>query len=212
MKVLEVKSLPLEGVKVLRLARFRDERGYFVEHFRQSDFARDPQLGFLREARLLQCNESHSKAGVIRGLHFQWNPFQGKLVRTVMGRMVDLVLDIRKGSPTFGQIVAYDLPADLAAPFQEWIWVPPGFAHGTLFTEPGVIEYFCSGEYSPGCEAGISPAAPDLDWRLCDPVLKRLFDTTAASGPVLSEKDRNGCTLEQWRQDSRSDQFLFGPL
>ena len=98
----------------------------------------------------------------------------GKLVRTLSGRMVDMILDIRKGSTTFGKIIAYDMPSEHEADYNEWIWVPPGFAHGNFFTEDSTIEYFCSGEYSPGCEAGISPLAADIDWSLCEGSLKEL--------------------------------------
>ena len=136
MKLLHVQSLALEAVKVVRLARFPDDRGYFAENYRVSDFQRLEGLEFLGGSRVLQCNESFSRPGTIRGLHFQWNPFQGKLVRTVFGRMVDMVLDIRLTSPTFGKIICYDLPEDRAAAYQEWIWVPPGFAAGFTPSPP----------------------------------------------------------------------------
>ena len=109
-------------------ARFRDHRGFFTEHFRESDVAGDERLAGLRGVRFSQTNESFSRTGTIRGMHFQWNPFMGKLVRTVFGRMVDLVLDIRKGSPTFGRMIAYDMPSRLEDDSAAWIWVPPGFA------------------------------------------------------------------------------------
>jgi len=211
MKLVSVNSLALQGVKVIRSARFRDARGYFTEHYRQSDFSKLPELGFLQDVAFVQCNESFSRSGTIRGLHFQWNPYQGKLVRTVFGRMVDLVLDIRLGSPTLGEIVCYDLPADRGADFQEWIWVPPGFAHGTFFPEDGVIEYLCTGEYSPGCEAGISPFAGDLDWTRCEPGLKGLFDLVASSNPLMTDKDRHGFSMREWLADQRSGQFVSGP-
>ena len=93
----------------------------------------------------------------------------GKLVRTIRGHMIDVVLDIRKGSPTYGKIIAHDMPVQGDEDYAEWIWVPPGFAHGNTFPADTVIEYLCSGEYSPGNEAGISPVADDLDWSLCEP-------------------------------------------
>lgn len=210
MKILSVASLALPDVKVIRFARFTDHRGYFTEPFRRSDFDQHPDLGFLRGLGLPQMNESWSKAGVIRGLHFQWNPFMGKLVRTVSGRMVDLFLDIRLGSPTFGRIAAHDMPASDEAPHGEWIWVPPGFAHGNFFSETSRIEYLCSGEYSPGCEAGLSPVAPDLDWSACDPGLKREFDALVASGAIISEKDTAGLTLTAWQADERAKHFIHG--
>ena len=210
MKIVSVTSLPIPEVKVIRYQRFADHRGYFTETYRKSDFDRHPELGFLRGIDFTQCNESHSKSGTVRGLHFQWNPYMGKLVRTVAGRMVDLVLDIRKRSPTFGKIVACDLPCDPAASFGEWIWVPVGFAHGNYYPEESRIEYFCTGEWSPQCEAGVSPLAPDIDWSQCDPALKREFDGIIAAGPLLTDKDRDGFSLRSWLADARSDNFVFG--
>ncbi len=133
----------------------------------------------------------------------------GKLVRTLSGRMVDMVLDIRKGSKTFGKIIAYDMPADSNADFGEWIWVPPGFAHGNYFDRESRIEYFCSGEYNPACEAGISPVAEDIDWSLCDPLLKNGFDAIVADNPLFSEKDKKGHTLSSWIGNPNSGQFIF---
>src|ERR1043166_2082030 len=168
MKILELKTLRIPEIKVLRFARFTDERGYFTETYRKSDFDQISDCRSLQEATFVQCSESYSRAGTIRGLHFQWNPYMGKLVRTVLGHMVDLVLDIRLDSPTFGHIVAYDMPADPTANFAEWIWIPPGFAHGNFFTEHSQIEYLCSGSYNGNCESGISPLSEDIDWSLCD--------------------------------------------
>jgi dTDP-4-dehydrorhamnose 3,5-epimerase len=209
MQILDVKSLEIPDIKVIRFSRFADRRGFFAECFRKSDFMTHPQLSFMRGIEFFQCNESYSKPGTIRGLHFQWNPYMGKLVRTQKGRMTDLGLDIRKGSPTFGKIIGYDMPADLNADFGEWIWLPPGFAHGNYFMEESHIEYLCSGEYSPGCEAGISPFAVDLDWSMCDPELKAEFDAIASAGPLMTEKDKNGYSLSSWTGNPDSDRFIF---
>jgi dTDP-4-dehydrorhamnose 3,5-epimerase len=210
MKVLSVSALAIPDIKVVRFARFADHRGYFTEPFRRSDFDRHPDLAFLRGVALPQMNESWSRPGTVRGLHFQWNPFMGKLVRTVHGRMVDLFLDIRLGSPTFGQAAMYDLPAPTEEAWGEWIWVPPGFAHGNFFAVESRIEYLCSGEYSPGCEAGISPLAADIDWSLADPVLKREFDALMNGAALMSDKDRQALTLAAWRSDPRSQHFVYG--
>ena len=210
MKILEVVPLALPEVKVVRFARFADARGYFTEVFRKSDFFGHPRMGFLEGAEFLQVNESLSQPGVVRGLHFQWGPPMGKLVRTVRGRMVDLFMDIRKGSPSFGKIAAHDMPSDPGRSYGEWIWVPPGFAHGNFFTEPTAIEYFCTGEYGPGREAGISPLAGAIDWSLCDPKLRRLFDEVSARA-VMSDKDRGGLTVAAWSSDPRSEQFVYAP-
>jgi dTDP-4-dehydrorhamnose 3,5-epimerase len=209
MRILAVESLAIPDIKVIRYGRFPDYRGFFAEHFRKSDFATNPSLDFMSRIEFLQCNESFSKPGTIRGLHFQWNPYMGKLVRTLSGRMVDMVLDIRKGSPQFGKIIACDMPARLDSDFGEWIWVPPGFAHGNFFSENTHIEYFCSGEYSPGCEAGISPFSTDIDWALCDSGLKKEFDKIAAGTPLITDKDRKGYSLSSWIENPNSNQFLF---
>ena len=212
MKLIGVTDLALQGVKAIRFGRFRDERGYFTETWRRSDFARLPELAFLHGTEFGQANESLSRPGTIRGLHLQWNPYMGKLVRTVAGRMVDLVLDVRKGSPTWGKAIAYDMPYDPAADYADWIWVPPGFAHGNYFTVESRIEYLCTGEYSPGGEAGISPLADDIDWSLCDPALRAELDALVAAGPWISPKDRDGLSLTAWGADERSAHFVQGRL
>ena len=209
MKILHVRDLKLAGIKIIRYGRYPDVRGFFAEHLRESDLRSHTQLSFMREIEFLQCNESYSKPGTIRGLHFQWNPYMGKLVRTLRGRMIDMVLDIRKGSPTFGKIVGYDMRATLNSDFGEWIWVPPGFAHGNFFPEDTYIEYFCSGEYNPECEAGISPFAADIDWSFFDSELKGEFDAIASASPLMSEKDRNGYSLSSWIENSNSNHFLW---
>lgn len=140
-------------------------------------------------------------------MHFQWNPYMGKLVRPVYGHFVDMALDIRLGSSTFGKIIAYDLPAQENRDYDEWIWVPIGFAHGVFFLEESKIEYFCTGEYSPGCEAGISPMAKDINWSLCEPRLKKIFDEVAKT-PIISEKDQRGMSVAQWKGDARAKNFV----
>lgn len=212
MKILEVSRLAIPEVRVLRFARFMDDRGYFTESYRQSDVDGEAAAWFLHGSPFVQVNESYSRAGVIRGLHFQWNPFMGKLVRTVSGRMVDLVLDIRRDSPTFGSIIAHDMPSGLSLDSCEWIWVPAGFAHGNFFTEPTIIEYFCTGEHSPGCEAAVSPLADDLDWSLCSPELRREFDDLVGRGVVISDKDQAAGTVTSWKADTRSVNFRYDEL
>lgn len=209
MKILEVKTLALPEVKVIKFARFLDGRGYFTEPFRESDFFNHPAMKFMGMAHFSQVNESYSKPGVVRGLHFQWNPYMGKLVRTVMGHMADMVMDIRLGSPNFGKIIAYDMPTAEDEGFGEWIWVPVGFAHGNFYMKESKIEYFCTSEYSPTTEAGISPLAQDIDWSLCDPKMKQQFDTIIGNNPMISDKDRQGLTLTQWKQDERSQAFQY---
>jgi dTDP-4-dehydrorhamnose 3,5-epimerase len=212
MKLLTVKTLQIDAIKVIGFARFNDHRGYFTELYRKSDFKEHSDMTFMKDVEFVQCNESYSKKGTVRGLHFQWNPYMGKLVRTVSGRMVDMVLDIRKGSPTFGKIILYNMPADKQADYSEWIWVPPGFAHGNFFPEDTIIEYFCSGEYSPGCEAGISPLAKDIDWSLCDASLKKLYDKIVPETSLITDKDKNGFSVSKWKINERSNNFIYGEL
>ena len=209
MKLLAAKRLEIPEIKVIRFARFRDERGYFTEHFRRSDLQTNPLTPFMQGVEFVQANESFSRATTVRGLHFQWNPYMGKLVRTLHGHMVDVVLDIRKGSPTFGKAIAYDMPSERSEEFNEWIWVPPGFAHGNTFLVDTSIEYLCSGQYSPGNEAGISPLAEDIDWSLCDPSLRETFHDIASNSALMTDKDRNGFTVSAWERDERSGNFVY---
>lgn len=201
MKILEVKSLAFPEIKVIKYERFTDNRGYFTETFRKSDLENIAGSDIFKTSKIVQVNESYSKKGTVRGLHFQWDPALGKLVRTQFGHMVDLILDIRKGSPNFGKIIAYDMPQNSANDFSEWIYVPYGFAHGNFYLEDSAIEYFCTGEYNPNNEAGISPLATDIDWSLCDIKLKELFDNKIRPNALISEKDKNGHTLKSWRKN-----------
>lgn len=208
MKLLNVQPREIPDVKVLRYGRFKDERGYFTEPFRLSEL-QSVLKGF--EEGIVQVNESFSKKNILRGLHFQWNPYMGKLVRTLSGRMVDLFLDIRQGSPFYGKISAYAMPFQCESEFAEWIWIPPGFAHGNFFSEETTIEYICTGEYSPGCEAGICPLSEDLDWSLCPTALKKEFENIALQ-VILSEKDKRNPTLTQWTADPRAEHFIYEQL
>ena len=206
MKIIEIKSLAIPDVKVIRFGKFPDHRGYFTESFRRNDFN---AIDFLKGLEFFQSNESYSKKGTIRGIHFQFDPAMGKLVRTLSGCMIDMVMDIRKGSPTFGKIIAYEMPASPDLDYGEWIWVPPGFAHGNYFNKPTLIEYYCTAQYNPNGEAGISPLSPDIDWSLCDKKLKKIFDGIVSKGALMTDKDKNGFSLKAWNEDSRSNHFLW---
>ena len=208
MKILKVMSLALPEIKVIQYKRFTDERGYFTEAFNKAEFDSNVELSFLKDTQFVQANESYSKKNAVRGLHFQWSPYQAKLIRTVFGHMTDLIMDIRKGSPTYGKIIAYDLPADHEREYGELIWVPVGFAHGGYYPEESQIEYLCTSNWNPQNEAGIFPMAPDIDWSLCDVGLKTKFDEVVGGTPLISDKDKNGFTLAQWSQSPNADQFL----
>lgn len=209
MKILEVKNLALPGVKVIRFGRFLDSRGYFAETFRQSDVQENLELAFLKPFTFVQTNESFARAGVVKGLHFQWQPPLGKLLRTVQGHMVDIILDIRKNSPAFGKIILYDLPANTLQDYNEWIWLPPGVAHGNFFLQDSLNEYFFTAHYNPKAEAGISPLAEDFDWTVCDPVLKQQFEKLGREEILISEKDKNGMSLTAWKSDLRSENLIY---
>lgn len=206
MVILEVKSLAIPEVKVIRYKRFVDERGYFTETYRREDFEKSLS-GILRDFRIEQVNESRSKKGVVRGLHLQWNPYMGKLVRTLYGHMVDIVVDVRLGSPTFGKGIMYDMPANLDKDYGEWIWVPVGFVHGNFYLEDSAIEYFCTGRYSPGNEAGIYPFAEDIDWSLADERLVKQFKALEGKA-IMSEKDRQGLSLKEWSSSEPAKKFF----
>src|SRR3989344_6332458 len=109
MNVIQTKQLAIPGIKVIRFGRFLDARGYFTETLRKSDVAKNKELEFIKDVNFVQFNENYVKAGVLKGLHFQWQPPLGKLLRTVSGHMVDMILDVRKNSPTEGKIILYDM-------------------------------------------------------------------------------------------------------
>jgi len=211
MNILSVKSLAIPDIKVIRFSRFRDHRGFFTEPYRHSNLAENSNLSFFSKLHIVQANESFSKANVIRGLHFQWNPYMGKLVRTILGHMVDLFLDIRLNSPTFGKIGGYEMPYNNDTDYDEWIWVPPGFAHGNYFLTPTKIEYLCTGEYSQNNEAGISPLAKDIDWSFFDKKLRNQFQNLVKKA-IITDKDREALSVEKWKLDRRSKNFIYGKV
>jgi dTDP-4-dehydrorhamnose 3,5-epimerase len=196
MKISSITEQQIPGLKIINFDRFMDQRGFFNETFRASDFINNELKVFLPNG-IMQSNESFSHKNVLRGLHFQWEPSMGKLVRTIAGHMVDLVLDLRQGSPTQGKIMAFDMPAKSTNTFSSWIWVPEGCAHGNYFLEDSYIEYFCSGSYNGECEAGISPFAKDIDWSICDSSLKNKFNELKDSF-IVTPKDINGLSVNNW--------------
>ena len=169
---MEVIKTALDGVVVIEPRLFEDARGYFFESFSQREF--DEKVG---KVVFVQDNESKSSYGVMRGLHFQRPPFtQSKLVRCVKGAVLDVAVDIRKGSPTYGQHVAVELTEEN----HRQIFIPKGFAHGfAVLSETAVFQYKCDEFYHPEAEGGINIIDDSLgiDWRI--PVNRA----------VLSEKD-----------------------
>ncbi len=175
---LTVRSTPLDGVLLLEPRVFRDERGFFVETFRQEQFAR---LGL--DVEFVQDNHSRSGRGTIRALHFQTPPGQAKLVRCARGSVWDAVVDLRRSSRTFGHAWGVELSDE-----NHWqVFLPAGFAHGFCVTsETADVVYRCSAYYVPAAERGIAWNSPELAiaW--------------PAKSPVLSERDRRHPTFAQY--------------
>jgi len=209
MEILEVASLIFPEVKTISYARFSDERGFFAEVYKRSDFQNNAKLHFLKNKELTQINISYSKKGVVRGLHFQLNPKMDKLVRIIQGRMIDVFMDIRIGSPNFGKIAAYEMSSHEEDRQNQWIWIPVGFAHGVVFLENTLIEYICTAEYNLQGEVTISPIAKDIDWSLCDENLKAQVYKMIKERSVMSEKDKSGLSVSGWKNHPDSQNLLF---
>ncbi len=158
---MNVIQTSLPGVILFEPRVFGDDRGYFFESFRLDVFEQHagPHV-------FVQDNESFSRHGVLRGLHFQKPPFtQGKLVRVILGTVLDVAVDIRRGSPTFGRHVAEVLSAEN----HRSMWIPPGFAHGfAVLSDSALFSYKCDAFYAPGHDAGIAWNDPLLaiDWKI----------------------------------------------
>jgi len=174
------ESTPLPGLLVLRPQVWRDARGWFLETFNMRSFAK--ATGF--PVHFVQDNESLSGAGVVRGLHFQTAPHaQGKLVRVISGAVLDVCLDIRPHSSTFGRHFAMRLDGDA----KTMLWIPDGFAHGfRTLEEDTIFSYKCTGPYEKSAERTIlwNDHALNIAWGIDD--------------PVLSEKDRNGTPFAEF--------------
>lgn len=162
----EFEKLSLDGLVLVKPRVFPDERGFFVETYKRRDFAAN---GIPEE--FVQDNHSKSAKGVLRGLHYQRAPrAQGKLVRCTAGAILDVGVDIRKGSPTFGKWAA----AELSAANAHMLYLPPGFAHGFLvLSDTAEILYKCTAEYAPSDEGGIVWNDPEIGvrWGIAAPAL-----------------------------------------
>ena len=197
---MKVIKTSLDGVLIIEPRVFKDERGYFFESFSQREFDEKvtPILG--HSINFVQDNESMSSYGVMRGLHFQRPPYtQSKLVRCVKGAVLDVAVDIRKGSPTFGQHVAVELTEDNHRQF----FVPRGFAHGfAVLSEVAIFQYKCDNFYAPQADGGISIKDESLgiDWRI--PINRA----------ILSEKDTLHDCLKDFESPFSIDMNLYPEL
>lgn len=159
--MINVIETTLPGIVIIEPKVFGDDRGYFVESYSQREF--DEKV---RPVRFVQDNESKSRYGVVRGLHFQKGRYaQSKLVRVVEGRVLDVAVDIRRGSPTFGRHVAVELTSEN----KRQLFIPRGFAHGfSVLSETAIFQYKCDNLYAPESEGSVLWNDPDLaiDWKI----------------------------------------------
>lgn len=192
---MEVIKTAIEGVVIIEPKIFGDSRGYFFESFSQRVFEEK-----VRKINFVQDNESMSSYGVMRGLHFQAPPFtQSKLVRCVKGAVLDVAVDIRKGSPTYGQHVAVELTEDNHRQF----FVPRGFAHGfAVLSETAIFQYKCDNFYAPQADGGISIKDDSLgiDWKI------------PTENALLSEKDTLHECLKDFDSPFSIDMNLYPEL
>jgi dTDP-4-dehydrorhamnose 3,5-epimerase len=180
----------LNGLQVFTVKRFNDNRGFLLESYTRSGLR---ARGI--DAEFKQAIQSRSRRGVVRGLHFQWDPLQGKLVRCVAGAILDVAVDIRPGSPTIGDHAALEMTEEN----DRALWIPPGFAHGFMALADGTeVFYECTAEWAPSAEGGIlwSDPALGVDWPACD--------------AIASQKDNRLPTLAQWLKDPRAAFFPIG--
>jgi len=186
---IRVENRCLDEVVVLVPEIYQDGRGFFSETFRADQFE---SLGL--PSRFVQDNHSRSVRGVIRGLHFQWDPPMGKLMRVTVGGAFLVAVDIRKGSPTLGEWVGVEATSDN----RRCVWAPAGFARGfCALSEVTEIQYKCTGVYNGRAESAIRWNDPEIGvkWPLED--------------AIVSEKDRNAGSLKEWLNSTDSEHFVY---
>ena len=169
----EIVKTKISDLYIIKPQVFEDARGYFFESYNKQEFIR---LGI--DKNFVQDNESRSQKGVIRGLHYQKPPYgQGKLVRVMRGAVLDVAVDIRESSPTYGEWVAVELTQD-----NKWMyWIPPGFAHGFAALEDNTVFFYkCTSVYHPESEGSIRWNDPNLniDWGIDNPIISKRDENT----------------------------------
>jgi len=186
---LKIESLALNGLMVLVPEVFQDERGYFMEVFRADRFS---EAGL--PASFVQENQSYSRMGVLRGLHFQWDPPMGKLMRVTRGRAFVVAVDLRLGSPTLGKWFGIEAsPENRRA-----VWAPASFARGFLALSEGVeVQYLCTGVYNSKAESGIRWDDPDIGVQWPE------------RPSLISEKDRQAQTFKEWMESPAAKHFTY---
>ena len=176
-----VTKSDIEGILIIEPTLHSDDRGYFFESFNERDFAKATGI----TTHFVQDNESRSAEGVVRGLHFQLPPFaQSKLVRVIEGEILDIAVDIRRGSPTFGRYIAVRLSGEN----HSQLYIPRGFAHGFVVVQgDAIVQYKCDNYYAPACERTIRWNDPKLniDWGV------------DLQSVILSARDSEAATLDE---------------
>lgn len=186
----QIESRHLGDIVVLVPQTFEDERGFFMESFTAHKFK---ALGLPHE--FVQDNHSRSKKGVVRGLHFQWDPPMGKLMRVTVGSAFVVAVDIRKGSPTLGQWFGLEVSAEN----KRQVWAPAGFATGLcVHSEFGEVQYKCTSPYNSAGESGIRFDDPDIG-----------IEWPEIGDYLLSERDRNAQSLTQWLSSPHSEHLRY---
>ena len=184
-----IEPTAIEDVKIVRPEVFQDSRGFFTEVYRKDQFE---ALGL--PSTFVQLNHSRSARAVLRGLHFQWDPPMGKLMRVTQGKAFLVAVDIRKGSPTLGKWFGVEVSAD----DKKQVWAPAGFARGfCVLTDFAEIEYLCTGLYNSKAESHFAWDDPDvgIQWPIKD--------------PIISARDSKAQTLAQWLARPESNNFTY---
>jgi len=193
----EVIPLDLDGLLAIKVKRHTDNRGYFTETYNIKSFLSDEKLPLcLNNVNFQQINEAKSLKNTFRGLHYQSTPEQGKLVRLISGHLIDFALDFRIDSPTYGHIYSYEIKETNEIETFTWLWIPPGFAHGTLLLENSVIEYFCTEIWNPNSDNTISIFSGNIIWN--DSIIKYknlISDLRLKDKLIISAKDLNA---QEW--------------
>jgi dTDP-4-dehydrorhamnose 3,5-epimerase len=186
---IKIENTSIPDVKIVIPEVFEDERGFFMEVYREDQFVENGLPG-----KFVQFNHSRSVKNVLRGLHFQWEPPMGKLMRVSLGEAFLVAVDIRKGSPTFGKWFG----SRFSAQNKLLVWAPAGFARGfCVLSDFAEIQYFTTGVYNSKCESGIQWNDPNIgiEWPI--------------SNPILSNKDMHTQSLSEWTKNPDSNNFIY---
>jgi dTDP-4-dehydrorhamnose 3,5-epimerase len=183
MNIVKITDLPIPDIKVIRFNKHSDFRGYFSETFNTRDIK--TSCPFLNDYSFVQSNESFSFANTFRGMHHQAN--MGKLVRLIYGKLIDFSLDLRQNSDTYYQIIGYELES--TCDYAEWIWIPPGIAHGMWLQENSMVEYFCTKLYDSTEEHNIPIFSKKINWNICDKNIYTAFHNTNIEALKIKTED-----------------------